>query len=79
MTAASKFEGISVKEYLRSELGSPVKREYLAGLVYARADECNAHNIIKGNALAWFHVHIRGHSFWPFDSNTKIRLRRPCG
>lgn len=37
MSAAKKLNLISVEDYLAGELRSPVKHEYLGGVVYAMA------------------------------------------
>jgi hypothetical protein len=42
MTAAKKLALISVEEYLAGELTSPVKHEFLGGVVYARAGAFNS-------------------------------------
>lgn len=46
MTAAKKLNLISVEDYLAGELVSPIKHEYLGGVVYAMAGARNLHNII---------------------------------
>ena len=46
MSTARKLQLVPVKEYLAEELSSPIKREYLGGMVYVRAGERNAHNLI---------------------------------
>lgn len=40
---------LSVEEYLRLELNSPVRHEYVAGAVYALAGTTRRHNRITGN------------------------------
>jgi hypothetical protein len=41
---------VSVEDYLAGELDSPLKHEYVGGVLYAMAGARNAHNIIAGNA-----------------------------
>ena len=77
MTAAEKLNLISVEDYLAGELESPVKHEYLGGVVYAMAGARNAHNIIAGNTFAALHTRLRGRPCRPFNSDTKIRVRLP--
>jgi len=77
MSAAKKLNLVSIEDYLRGELVSPVKHEYLGGVVYAMAGARNAHNIIKGNVFASLHSRLRGRRCRPFDSDTKIRIRLP--
>jgi Uma2 family endonuclease len=75
MTAAEKLNLIAVEDYLAGELESPVKHEYLGGIVYAMAGARNAHNIIATNTLAALHARLRGKPCRPFNSDTKIRVR----
>lgn len=77
MSTAGRLNRISVEDYLAGELRSPVKHEYVAGIVYAMAGARNAHNIIKGNVFAAFHSRLKGRPCRPFDSDTKIRIRLP--
>jgi Uma2 family endonuclease len=66
-----------VEDYLAKELLSPVKHEYLGGMVYRIASEWNRHNLIGGNVLGSLHAELRGRRCRPFDSDTKIRIRLP--
>ncbi len=75
MSTAEKLNLVSVEDYLDGELVSPVKHEYLAGVIYAMAGARNAHNIIAGNVFAALHARLRGRPCRPFNSDTKIRIR----
>lgn len=75
MTAAKKLQHVSVEEYLAGELTSPVKHEYLGGIVYAMAGARNVHNIVATNILGTLHGRLRGKKCRPFNSDTKIRVR----
>src|ERR1043166_10251430 len=77
MTAARKWNLLSVEDYLAGELTSPVKHEYLAGVVYAMAGARNAHNLIATNTLTALALRLRGSPCRPFNSDTKIRIRQP--
>jgi Uma2 family endonuclease len=77
MSAATKLHLISVEDYLAGELVSPVKHEYLGGIVYAMAGARNAHNLIASNALGTLHARLRGKPCRPYNSDTKIRIRLP--
>ena len=66
-----------MEDYLDGELVSPVKHEYLAGVIYATAGARNVHNIIAGNVFAALHARLRGRPCRPFNSDTKIRIRFP--
>jgi Uma2 family endonuclease len=75
MSAALKWNLISVEDYLAGELESPIKHEYLAGVVYAMAGARNTHNKIGGNTYAFLHARLRGRPCEPFNSDTKVRVR----
>ncbi|MGI8978048.1 MAG: Uma2 family endonuclease [Pirellulaceae bacterium] len=77
MTAAQKLNLISIEDYLAGELVSPVKHEYLGGVVHAMAGARNVHNIIATNILGSLHARLRGRKCRPFNSDTKIRVRLP--
>jgi Uma2 family endonuclease len=77
MTAALKWNLVSVEEYLASELTSPLKHEYVGGALYAVAGARNAHNLIATNALVALGARLRGKPCRPYNSDTKIRLRLP--
>jgi Uma2 family endonuclease len=77
MTAALKWGLVSVEEYLADELTSPVKREYVGGVVYAMAGARNAHNLIATNTLVALGARLRGKRCRPYNSDTKVRLRLP--
>jgi Uma2 family endonuclease len=77
MTAALKLNLVSVEDYLAGELVSPVKHEFLGGVVYAMAGARNLHNLIKANVLSFTHARLRGKKCRPWDSDTKIRIQFP--
>jgi Uma2 family endonuclease len=77
MSAAKKLNLISVEEYLDGELCSPIKHEYLGGVVYAMAGARNVHNSIATNTIGSLHARLRGKRCRPFNSDTKIRVRLP--
>src|SRR5438105_4494779 len=76
MSTARKLNLVSVADYLAGELVSPVKHEYLGGVVYAMAGARNVHNLIAGNVFASLHARLRGRRCRPFNSDTKIRIRQ---
>ncbi len=75
MSAARSWNLISVQAYLAGELTSPVKHEYLGGVVYAMAGARNLHNRIATNTLIALGMRLRGRPCQPYNSDTKIRLR----
>lgn len=77
MSAALKWNLVSVEDYLAGELDSPIKHEYLGGAVYAMAGARNRHNRIATNTLVAIGVRLRGQPCQPCNSDTKIRVRLP--
>src|SRR5262249_59531741 len=66
---------VSVEDYLTGELISPIKHEYLGGVVYAMAGARNAHNVIASNTLIAVGSRLRGRPCRPYNSDTKIRIQ----
>jgi Uma2 family endonuclease len=77
MSTAENLNLISVEDYLAAESKSPVKHEYLGGVVQAMAGARNAHNLVASNTLGSLHYRLRGRKCRPFNSDTKIRVRLP--
>jgi Uma2 family endonuclease len=77
MSTAKRLNLVPVEDYLAGELISPLKHEYLGGVVYAMAGARNAHKLIACNTLGALHSRLRGRPYRPFNSDTKIRLRLP--
>jgi Uma2 family endonuclease len=77
MTAALKWNLISVEDYLEGEFASPIRHEYVAGVVFAMAGARVAHNIITGNTFGSFFVRLKRQRCRPFDSDMKIRVQFP--
>jgi Uma2 family endonuclease len=74
MNSAEKLNLVTVEDYLAGELVSPIKHEYLGGVVYAMAGGSNAHNLIATNTLVALGSRLRGRRCRPFNSDTKIRV-----
>lgn len=77
MSAVRKTELVSIDEYLAGELVSPVKHEYLGGIVHGRPGTRNSHNLIASNTLGSLGSRLRGHRCRPHNSDTKVRIRLP--
>jgi Uma2 family endonuclease len=77
MTAAKKLNLISVEDYLAGELKSPIKHEYVGGVVYAMAGARNVHNDIAMNSAGALYARLRGKKCRAFNSDTKIRVQLP--
>lgn len=77
MSAALKWDLVSIEDYLAGELASPIKHEYVGGVIYAMAGARNRHNSIATNTLASMHARLRGRRCKAFNSDTKVRIRLP--
>lgn len=77
MSLARQHNLVSVDDYLAAELTSPIKHEYLGGVVYAMAGARNRHNLIASNALVALGSRLRGGPCRAYNSDTKIRIRLP--
>jgi Uma2 family endonuclease len=77
MRAAERLHPVSVEDYLAGELVSPIKHEYLGGVIYAMAGGRNAHNLIASNLLITVGSRLRGKGCRAYNSDTKIRIRLP--
>jgi Uma2 family endonuclease len=77
MSTAPKRDLVSVEDYLAAELTSPIKHEYLGGVLYAMAGARNAHNLIPSNTLGALYARLRGRPCRAFNSDTRIRIRLP--
>jgi Uma2 family endonuclease len=77
MSTAEKLSLVSVEDYLERELISPIKHEYLGGVIHAMAGARNVHNDIAGNVFAALHTRLRGKPCRPYNSDTKVRIHLP--
>jgi Uma2 family endonuclease len=77
MSAVRKLNLVSVEDYLAGELISPIKHEYLGGIIHAMAGARNAHTIIASNTLVALGIRLRGRRCQPYNSDAKIRVRLP--
>ena len=75
MSAALKLNLISVEDYLAGELVSPIKHEYLGGVVHAMAGARVGHNDITRNTLLAIGTRLRGKPCKPYTSDMKIRIQ----
>ena len=70
---------MSVQEYRLTEEQSEVKREYLAGYVYAMAGASEPHNRIASNLSGLLHGQLRGRPCESFGSDMQVLLKQPGG
>jgi Uma2 family endonuclease len=66
---------LSVEEYLKMEMTSRTRHEYIAGEIFAMAGVSIEHNLIAGNVFNAFSNHLRGGPCKTFMSDVKVRLR----
>ncbi len=67
---------ISVEDYLKGEMISPVRHEYIDGEVYAMAGSSDAHNVILGELYSLLLNHLRGSKCEPFFREIKVRVTK---
>lgn len=65
---------LSEEEYLRGEVTSDVKHEFVAGVAHAMAGAGYEHNTIAGNIFAALHSRLRGQRCQAFASDMKVRV-----
>ena len=75
MTAAAKWDLVKEEDYLRGELLTDQKHEYVGGVVHAMAGATNRHNDVAVNCVAALRARLRGTSCKPCNSDTKVRIR----
>jgi len=65
---------LTEEEYLKSELTSDIKHEFIDGRIYAMAGAGYNHNCIAGNVFRKFGNHLEGNTCTPFMADMKVRL-----
>ncbi len=76
MSTAEIPEFVSVEDYLASEEMAATRSEYIDGWVRAMTGATNRHNRVKGNCFYQFKRALNGQRCQPFDSDTRVRIRR---
>lgn len=66
---------LSVDEYIKGELVSEKRHEYVGGQVYAMAGASEVHNTITLNLGAALHAHLEGHPCRAYVSDMKVKVR----
>lgn len=74
MTASFDYTYISPEDYLEGERLSPIKHEYIRGLVYAMAGASKAHGIIALNLATRLRNHLRGKGCTTYIADIKVRI-----
>jgi len=65
---------IRVADYLKSEKISPVKHEYVDGVIHEMAGTSDNHARVAGNIFVALSIHLRNSSCEPFSSGIKVRV-----
>lgn len=65
---------VSEQNYLMGELNSPIKHEYIDGVVYAMSGASAAHNRLAGNIYLAFANHLKGNPCQPYTSDMKVKV-----
>lgn len=75
MSANLKTEDsyITEEDYLKSELASDIKHEYMAGRIYAMSGASKNHERIAGNLYREFGNHLKQSPCEPFSSDIKVK------
>jgi Uma2 family endonuclease len=63
------------QDYLRGELSSEIRHEYVDGEVYAMAGAGESHNLIAGNVFAKLREFVRGGPCRVFISDMKLHVK----
>ena len=67
---------LTADDYLAAETESPVKHEYVDGLVYAMAGASEAHVTVAGNIFALLRGHLRDGPCRVYISDMKLRVEQ---
>ena len=79
MSTAEKLLLYSVDAYLNAEDLSSTRSEYINGLIRAMTGATNRHNTVSINVQGILWSQLKGRTCRPFNSDTKIRVRRGEG
>jgi Uma2 family endonuclease len=75
MTSSLDYIYISPEDYLEGERLSPIKHEYIRGLIYAMAGASKAHGIIAGNLFSLLRTHLRGKDCTTYITDIKVHIK----
>jgi len=71
-----KHQLLSEEDYLRMELNSPVRHEYVAGEVFAMTGTTLRHNIIGLNIATALRAHLRATPCRVFMADIRVRVEK---
>lgn len=66
---------LTLEEYDQLEERSPVRHEYINGVLYAMSGASVAHNGVAGNLFAAFHAHLRGGPCRAFMADQQLHMK----
>lgn len=69
-----RLSSLNADDYLKGELKSDIRHEFVNGEVYAMAGAGEAHNLIAGNVFSRLHGAARGGPCRVFISDMKVRV-----
>ena len=69
---------LSVEEFLASEELSPIKYEYLGGVIHAMAGASDSHNDIAFSLNGMLYNQLRGRRCKGYVADMKVRLQHPA-
>lgn len=69
-----KSNHLSPEEYLKMELASPIKHEYVVGEIFAMTSTSDSHNTISLNLAFILREHLRGTPCRVFMSDLKLKV-----
>ena len=75
MKAVAEPLKLSITDYLKGELISEIKHEYINGDIYAMAGAKRAHNLVSGNLFAVLHHHLQNRPCRVFASDMKVGIQ----
>jgi Uma2 family endonuclease len=76
MSTASRFQRVSVRDYLDGEGEARRKHEYVDGVVYAMVGGTVRHSRIASNATGALYSQLRGRPCQVFNSDIKLRVQQ---
>jgi len=74
MSALKKIDYLTEKKYLKYELSSPIKHEFIEGQIYAMAGASENHNLISGNLFFNLRNKSQGNQCKVFSSDMKLKI-----
>jgi Uma2 family endonuclease len=72
-TLNDQYTLITEEEYLKRELASEIKHEYIDGYVYAMSGASKNHDRIAGNLYGEIRAHLKNSHCEPFTSDMKVK------